>query len=326
MMLCFSCNKSVEKQDHTVLSFYYWRTHFSLDSIERESLKDLNVEKLYIRYFDIALQDDQAIPVSPIMFNEKIPGLEVVPVVYIKNEVMLKEKLNIPELAKHITNFIEQINTKNNIESTELQLDCDWSITSRDRFFDLIAELKKVTSWKISVTIRLHQVKYASKTGIPEVDHGVLMYYNMGKIANDSLNSIYERSIAKKYIGALQDYPLRLDYALPIYSWLIQSRNGQVVKLISRVRVESLKENKAFKHIHNNRYQVVVEGDYFGQYFKVGDEVKVESTSDQQLREMITDLRKASGKCPQEIILYDLNTKNIVFYEKETFKELVTCK
>lgn len=325
IMLCFSCGKTLEKQQDSSLSFYYWRTHFTLDSIERVGLKELNVKKLYIRYFDVALKDNKAIPISPVIFKDAIPAIVVVPVIYIKNEVVLKEGLNTAELAIHLLDFVKQINEKNQLMTDELQLDCDWTLTSKDRFFDLIKELKKLTKAKISVTIRLHQVKYASKTGVPEVDHGALMYYNMGQIAGDTLNSIYDRNIAKKYVGSLKEYPLRLNYALPIYSWLIQSRRGQVVKLISRVRVEDVEKNIAFERISANGFVVLEEGTYFGQYFKVDDQLKVETTTNEQLLEMIHDLRESSGKCPQEIILYDLNSKNLVFYDKETFEKLVRC-
>lgn len=325
IMLFFSCGKTLEKQQNSSLSFYYWRTHFTLDSIERVRLNELDVKKLYIRYFDVALKDNKAIPISPVIFKDEIPAIGVVPVIYIKNEVVLKEGLNTAELAVHLLDFVKQINEKNQLVTEELQLDCDWTLTSKDRFFDLIKELKQLTKAKISVTIRLHQVKYASKTGVPEVDHGALMYYNMGQIASDTLNSIYNRDIAKKYVGSLKEYPLRLNYALPIYSWLIQSRKEKVVKLISRVRVDDVEKNTAFKRVHANGFVVLEEGTYFGQYFKADDQLKIETTTNEQLLEMIHDLRASSGKCPQEIILYDLNSKNLVFYDEETFKKLVRC-
>jgi hypothetical protein len=324
--MCFSCSKISNNESTTVLSYYYWRTNFALDSVELNSVKELGVKKIYVRYFDIALKGEQAIPIRPIVYNEQPPLVEVVPVVYIKNEVVLKEHLNVKELAEHIVDFISQINDKNNIDSQEIQLDCDWSLQSRDRFFALIEELKKVTDWKISSTIRLHQVKYAAKTGIPAVDHGTLMYYNMGRISSDTLNSIYDRAIAKKYIGALDEYPLRLDYALPIYAWAIQIRNKQIVRLISRVRVEDVNRVTGIQRVANNRFVVNVEGTYFGQLFEKGDEIKIETTSNAQLKEMINDLYEVTDKRPQEIILYDLNSKNIIVYDKETFKEVANSR
>ncbi len=322
-----SCDFSKKEQPHnTKLSFYYWKTSFVLDSIEKDALDEFNIDKLYIRYFDIALQNNLPIPVSPIRIKDSIPKLEITPVIYIKNEVLLKKDINIRTLASNIVSFTNQINSKFDISINELQLDCDWSLTSKDAFFELIEDIKKETNWKISATIRLHQIKYASKTGIPNVDNGVLMYYNMGSIASDSLNSIYDRSIASKYIGALKDYPLELNYALPIYSWLIHIRNGKVIRMISRIRFDDIGDNKVFNYKGNNIFIVENDGEYFGQYFKKGDEVKIESITSNQLLEMKNDLQKVNGSLPSEIILYDLNSKNLNFYEKEIFEKLIDSK
>lgn len=282
--------------------------------------------KLYIRYFDVGLKQGSAVPITPIVFKDAVPQLEVVPVIYIKNEVVLQENLDVKTLANQLINFVTQINKHNHIDSQEIQIDCDWTLNSKERFFALLEQLRKETAMKISATIRLHQVKYASKTGVPPVDRGVLMYYNMGRIASDSLNSIYDRQIAQKYQSGLQDYPLPLDYALPIYSWIVQSRNDQVIRLISRLRTEDLLQHEELEQRTANQFVVKQEVSLFGFVFQQGDVLKVESISANQLKEMIADLYQSSGKCPSEIILYDLNSKNINYYDQEIFKELVRCR
>ncbi|EPH08389.1 hypothetical protein VSP10_00270 [Myroides odoratimimus] len=325
LIFLVSCVSKGDKDLQTKLSFYYWRTNFQLDSLESTTLKELEVDKLYIRYFDIGLQGDSPIPIRPILFKDSIPDVEIVPVVYIKNEVLVNSKVD-RELSKKIVDYINQINKHNHIQISEIQLDCDWSLKSKDSFFELIESIKKASQWKVSSTIRLHQVKYAGKTGIPKVDYGVLMYYNMGTISADSLNSIYDRNIGSKYIGALADYPLELKYAFPIYSWVVHTRANKVVRLISRVRTAEVDKISAFKKIDETRYSVTKEGMYFGQLFLVGDQIKVETTTSAQLLEMKKDLEKASGKCPSEIILYDLNSRNIPYYEKEVWKKIVVCE
>ena len=324
-LLCVSCIGTTSSSNPT-LSFYYWKTTFTLDAVEKEALTNFGVRKLYIRYFDVGLKGGSAVPISPVVFKEAVPLVEVVPVVYIKNEVVLNEKLEVKTLANQLVDFVLQINEHNNIDCQEIQIDCDWTLASKDRFFALIEQLRKETEMKISATIRLHQVKYASKTGIPNVDRGVLMYYNMGRISADSLNSVYDRSIAQKYLSGLKDYPLDLDYALPIYSWVVHSRKGQVVRLISRLRTNDLQQQSEFELFQPNQFRVKQEISRFGFVFQKGDVLKVESVTAEQLKEMTTDLYQASGKCPNEIILYDLNSKNINYYDKEVFKEMVRCR
>lgn len=308
------------------ISFYYWKTSFALDQVEREALQNLAVTKLYVRYFDVGLKNGTAIPITPIVFEEAVPRLEIVPVIYIKNEAMLHDRVDIQTLTHQLVDFVQQINERNSINTQEIQIDCDWTLQSKERFFALLKQLRKETDMKISATIRLHQVKFASKTGIPPVDRGVLMYYNMGRIASDSLNSIYDREVAQKYQSGLKDYPLPLDYALPIYSWVVHSRENQVIRLISRLQIADLVQQNALIQRTANQFVVQQETSLFGFVFQAGDVLKVESITTAQLKEMTSDLTRASGSCPEEIILYDLNSKNINAYDQEIFKEMVRCR
>ena len=320
-LLLLACGK----EPHPVkASFYYWKTNFSLNETEQQTLDSLKVEKLYIRYFDVALKGNMAVPVMPVLFEKEVPKQEIVPVVYIKNEVVLNPKVNLNDLADKILDYTHQINKKNNIAIKEIQLDCDWSLNSKDRFFSLINFIRQKEDVLLSSTIRLHQVKYHQKTGVPNVDRGVLMYYNMGIIASDSLNSIYDRAIAHKYTASLSHYPLHLDVALPVYSWIVHSRQNKIIRLISRVRRQDIEREKAFRKIDNTRFEVTVSGNYFGQYFKKEDQIKLENVSAKDLQEMISDLKEHLAEPPNEIIFYDLDASNINAYEKDEFKKLVS--
>src|SRR5690554_1438797 len=82
--MLFSCSSTTEK---IPLSFYYWRTTFALSETEKDYLTELEVDKLYVRYFDVALKNNEPIPVTSVIFQEQTSGFEIVPVIYIKNEV-----------------------------------------------------------------------------------------------------------------------------------------------------------------------------------------------------------------------------------------------
>src|SRR5690554_7493745 len=149
VLLFFSCTSKTEK---IPVSFYYWRTSFQLTEIEKEYLNELEVHKLYIRYFDVALKNDEPIPVTSVVFNENVSAFEIVPVVYIKNEVFL-QNVNTQDLAQKIFDYIGQINEKNNITVNEIQFDCDWSLKSKENYFQFIDEFKKLHQ-NLSATIR----------------------------------------------------------------------------------------------------------------------------------------------------------------------------
>lgn len=315
---------SCQKQEKPTISFYYWKTIFKLSESEKAILKNNQVQKLYVRYFDIDLLEktNEAFPKAPIQFQEKIKGFKVVPVIYIKNKVFLNSKINIEELAAKTNSFINQINTKNNIAINEVQFDCDWTLTSKDAFFKFIEIFKKAAKIKISATIRLHQIKYYQKTGVPNVDKAVLMYYNMGKIAPDSLNSIYDKKIADKYLESIQKYPLQLEIALPIYSWAIHIRDGKITSLKSKISIENIKKDTNFVQVNNRFFKAKNPCFKGGTYYKTDDILKFESISEEDLLEMTDDLKENLKQSPNEIIFYDLDEFNTQQYENDIFTKI----
>jgi hypothetical protein len=319
----FSC----QKQEQPTISFYYWKTIFRLSPKEKSTLNTNQVKRLYIRYFDIDLSPEtqKAYPKSPIRFEETTSNFEIIPVVYIKNKVMLNPKLNVLDLAKKTNSFIQQINAKNNISVQEIQIDCDWTLNSKDNYLRFIESFKKVSNKKLSATIRLHQIKYFKKTKIPNVDRGVLMYYNMGKIAPDSLNSIYDRNIANRYLSSLKNYPLPINIALPIYSWGIHIRDGKIIGLRNKIDINNLKNNSSFVLTKDNWYTVVNSNFKDGTYYKENDLLKIETITSTDLLEMATDLEENTVQNPKEIIFYDLDESNIKNYEEDLFEKIIDC-
>lgn len=312
--LLVACSAKTEKIG---TAFYFWRTTFSLTETEQQYLKDLDVKKLYIRYFDVGLQNNEAVPVAPVVFNQKPTGYNVVPVVYIKNEVFLQND-SADSLAVKVYNYIQQINKSADVSVNEIQFDCDWSLKSKQNYFQFIDQFKKLHP-NLSTTIRLHQIKYPKKTGIPSVKTGVLMYYNMGVINAGDDNSIYSQKTAKNYINSLQNYNLPLNIALPVFSWGVHVRSNQVTNLLGGLRVNDLTGDQ-FEKISENRFKVLKDVVFKGRYLAKDDEIKIEAISANQLKEMIHDIKKNSKHKPNEIIFYDLNENNLKAYEKEDFK------
>src|SRR5690606_11772053 len=221
-------------------------------------------------------------------------------------------------LAVKVYNYIQQINKSANVSVNEIQFDCDWSLKSKQNYFQFIEEFKKLHP-NLSATIRLHQIKYPEKTGIPSVKTGVLMYYNMGVISAGEDNSIYSQKTAKNYINSLQNYNLPLNIALPVFSWGVHVRSNQVTNLIGGLRVDDLAEDQ-FEKISENRFKVLKDIVFKGRYLAKDDEIKIEAVSADQLKEMMHDIKKNSKHKPNEIIFYDLNENNLKAYEKEDFK------
>ena len=300
---------SCESNDAPSVSFYYWRTFFKLTPKEQSVLAANETDKIYVRYFDVKLVNDTPVPVAPIRFDKTKPKKEIVPVVFIKNEVFLSDKVDINELVKNMLHLIHQINAKNRLAIQEIQVDCDWSLQSRDKFMLFLKELKKKSPKTISATIRLHQIKYFKETKVPPVDYGVLMFYNMGDLNADKGNSIYDKTIAERYLPSLKNYPLELKLALPVYSWIIHSRNGHIVNLISKMDAKEFQNNLNFEW-KENKAMVKKNTLTKGFFFQEGDQLKIEAIHEEDLKEMIGLLKKYMTKEPKEIIYFDLDQNN----------------
>lgn len=299
---------------------------FKFSNTEKEVLNENNVQKLYVRYFDIGLHPETnfPIPISPIRFEENPIEYTIVPVVFIQNKVMLQPNLDVENLAQKTFDFIEQINSKNKISCQEIQIDCDWTLNSKENYLKFIEVFKKFSKKKLSATIRLHQVKYFKKTKIPNVDSGVLMYYNMGSIAPDSLNSIYDQKVAERYLKSLKKYPLHLDFAFPIYSWGVHIRDNKVIGLRSKMNSAGLEKDSNFEKVSPIFFKAKHSNYKNGVFYEENDLLKIEEIKAEDLKEMAEDLQDNLVEKPNEIIFYDLDEFNLNNYEKNIFKQVVS--
>lgn len=316
-----ACQNSKEKPD---INFYYWKTIFRLDSTEKKALTYLETKKLYLRLFDIDYHPEKgAIPVGIAEIIDTTSTFDVVGVVFITNRTMIQIPSDrIEDLAEKIFRKISLQTQKMPLK--ELQLDCDWSERSQKNFFVLCKALKKRFQSKhipISATIRLHQYKYTKETGIPPVDAGVLMLYNVGDINGSATeNSILELKKVEQYLDVHQKYPLKLRVALPIFGWGIVQREGKTVHLLSQISEQDLMANANSKKITKNTYQVSKNHYFGGVYLYEQDVLRWESV-DVEILEKLTSLvaRKILTK---EIILYHLDSKNLTQKKYEKFKNL----
>lgn len=83
LLLFVVCSCQSDKE--VDLSVYYWKTQYELTPKEVGFLEEHQVNKIYVRYCDVGLKNDQPIPIAPIEWKIKPLNIyEVVPVIYIK--------------------------------------------------------------------------------------------------------------------------------------------------------------------------------------------------------------------------------------------------
>ncbi|HTD39487.1 MAG TPA: hypothetical protein VK671_02620 [Mucilaginibacter sp.] len=272
-------------------SFYYWKTVYQNSAIQSNYLQHAHISRLYVRIMDVDFtQGDIPAPVSPIVFKDHLPDtIKIVPVVFIVNNILKQmDTAQLKGLAGNIVPYVDtKIKQAGKKNYDELQIDCDWTATTRDNYFYLLRQLAKKTSVRhqtLSTTLRLHQLKNQKASGIPPVQRVMLMCYNMGNLRKyGDQNSILELSELKKYLWQnLSDYPIPIDVGLPLFSWAVAFRNKQYIGISKKLNLALLTNKNQFKFIGNNLYKAVIDLPEYG--LLDGDEVRWESVSEKNLK------------------------------------------
>ncbi|MBC7902400.1 MAG: hypothetical protein H7Y27_03230 [Gemmatimonadaceae bacterium] len=306
-------------------TFYYWKTTFALNQTELKAVSVNGVTTIYTRYFDIDIPTGKSTPtpVAVIRTDSLMKRFNIIPVVYIANKSF--ENRDTAEAAKLATlclHLINQISQSQSLQINELQFDCDWTVQTRNAYFHFLKKIKTISGKTISATIRLHQVKYPDRTGIPPADAGTLMYYNMGQINAGPSRSIYEPGIAEKYNRYISSYPLPLDIALPVFSWGLQIRNEKVISLIRKMDFQQFENDSNFRPSKKNWW--IAKNACFknGTYFAENDKIKVEKIEKSDLLEMADQINRNSNGKIRNVIFYELDSINLIQYDENIFQKI----
>ena len=197
----------------------------------------------------------------------------------------------------------------------EILIDCDWTEKSRKNYFYLLDKLKnQFPNTKISATIRLWQYKYATKAGIPPVDRGLLMCYNINEPDDfQTKNSIGTSTELQQYLTH-SDYKLKLDLALPLYSWAVVFRGNQFKGILSDYE-SIMYETAKLKKVSDDKY-LLQDDILVGQtYLRNGDEIRIEKISDAELEKMISIIKsKISIDDQTKVTFFSFDKKYIKDY------------
>lgn len=312
-------------------SFYYWKTTLKFDTADMILAEQLQNQHFYLRYFDVdwSAGYGSAVPtgVLEIKHAEGWDKKQVTPTVYITNRTFTQTKSeDIPLLASKVSRKIIQINQDlvggvfdysfydrlpekmeweerhDMIDSlkrkwgekiTEIQIDCDWTLSTKDKYFQFLKILQEKTpDFNISCTLRLHQYRDRKTMGIPPVKKVMLMCYNTGdpKKMSES-NAILDANVVKQYLKG-KKYPLELDLALPQFNWGAWYRGGVFQGLLRDLSPGTPGMESYLQKEQDNQYRVTQDTVIRQDYLREGDLIRIDGSTPEQMQETLKVLKE----------------------------------
>lgn len=331
-----ACQPSKKSPSTVIPAFYHWKTQLHLSDAERNYLQALDAQKLFVKFFDVDWDEavGQPMPLATLEADTTgLAGLDIVPTVFITNRCLLKLPLQeVDSLAGRVFRKIKSLAIK---PPSEIQFDCDWTPQTQAKYFALLDAIKKIASAQsypnhapsaplLSATIRLHQLKYPEKTGVPPVDRGMLMCYNMGDLDDWATeNSILDTTILKSYLTPTTKYSLPLDVALPLFRWGVLFRDGRLVKLLNGLSEADLQDTARFEKTAPTRYEVKKSTYLQAHYLYAGDQIRLEGVSAEALVAAAKLLANLRSETPATVAFYHLDTAALRLFPKEKIQDVL---
>lgn len=313
-------------------AFYHWQTKLALSTAEIQHLDSLQANKLYIKFFDIDKKNKGSAPIPLALLqvdtNSYLPDT-IIPTVFITNRSFIGlEDTAVDLLADRLFSLILKLaRPLGAVHIPEIQIDCDWSAQTKDQYFSLLRRLRErhlAPDQQLSATIRLHQLKYPDQTGLPPIDRGMLMFYNMGEVTQwEESNSILNLPTAAQYIPPSKPYPIPLDIALPLFRWGVLFRDGKMIKLINELGPERLQDTNRFLWTDPTHLEVIQSTYLDGYYLYKGDRFRLESSQLPDLREAVLLLRHNIPLKSFTLAYYHLDAPIVQRFSHQALSNLV---
>jgi hypothetical protein len=331
-----SCQTPPQSNKVILPAFYAWKTNFNPAHWEIQTLRQWNAKRVYVKYADLDWKDKKGIyPISTTRIQaDSLPlDIAIIPVFFIVNRVFTK--ISAQETSNLVQYILQQIPQSPNRSIPEIQLDCDWTASTREKYFLFLQLLKEqiaVQQWAekpiLSATIRLHQVKYRDQTGIPPVDRGLLMLYNFENPSKASVhNSIIDPKIAKTYFAPpVAPYPIPLDAALPLFGWGVHFRGLAFQGFLHDFRTANAKESTFLSRVGENIFKVIADTSCYDAYFRRGDWIRTEEATPKVLAQVWDLAQKVIPNDTCHLVFFDLNAQNLHFYSHEDLYQRLQIK
>lgn len=293
-LLMTGCNSNTIVQP-SKRAVYLWTTQINMDSTKLQFLKNHDISRMYVRFFDVVLDEQgNATPNATARFVTPLPkNMDIVPTVFLMPECLRGDR---QQLAKQIVDRVMQMCETNDVTGVkEMQIDCDWTSSTRQAYHRFMATMLKLCHARginLSSTIRLHQLAQTP----PPADRGVLMMYNTGNVADINCHKpILDMRDAAPYLKHLKVYKLPLSTAYPVFAWRVLFRGRQFVGIIHS----------------DDEYPLLPT-----------DSICTRQPSMADITDAIKAVDQRRADANNEIILFDLNNNNLKTFNTYKYEEI----
>lgn len=327
--LFWGCSSKENKVVNVERAFYYWKSGSSFSDETVSKLNKLKVQKIYYKLFEVDYNETMGnFPYqknNPSRYTFKdLDSLNVVPTIFIKNEIFqYNDEKTLDKLADNIVFLVDKYHknldqyepndTTIAFEYSEIQIDCDWTKSTKDKYFYLLKKIKELSKKQISCTLRLYPYKYPDIMGVPPVDKVTLMCYNLIKpLSQKDKNSILDINELKSYLDKKRSYPVHLDVALPVFYWTLWYHNNHFAGLVD---FNSADISGIAKQTKPMWYEMTEDYTFnYENYLKKGDQLKIEEVNSKTLNEAISIIKK-------NVALDENTTISLFHLDDSTFKK-----
>lgn len=314
--------KQVEASDARAV--YYWKTVMELSEEDLKFVRNHGIGKMYVRFFDVDMGQDfdgrqKALPNATLQFCDTIPdNIEIVPVVFVSVQ-SLREWAD--DLATPLYTRVRAMCKAHGIDRVhEIQLDCDWTVSTRNAFYKLCSEVRQMAHQdgiSLSATIRLHQLSGEA----PPVDKGALMLYNTGNIYDEQEeNSILSYKDAEPYLRKDIRFGLPLSLALPTFQWAVTYRDGEFMCILHN---QDFEDRSLYSPYGKNRLMVMDTQAVDGNILNCGDEVRLECPDMENILRVKKLAMKQIKDSIEGMIIYHLDATNLANYTFDEVEEML---
>lgn len=299
---------------------FHWRNSDPLDHHDRAAVAANRLQRIYFKVLDIGWNPaNGAHPVSSVAVPFAWRGhgrtagpwtdsVEFVPAIFITNNTLVQ--LGDAEVDQLALNLLRKLGQQGPARIHGVLLDCDWTPSTKDRFFRLAKRMNDSLAVPLIATIRLHQYAHPGKTGVPPADRGMLMVYNVGQVnAPGTVNSIFDREAAAPYFRGGKPYPLPLDIALPAFSWGAHFRKGRFLGILQEAQINEAATLGLLTGPWAGMMQVTREDNDRLPELHLGDEVRMERMTPEVIGQAAQLARSAVNSDTTAVAFFEVGTR-----------------